>query len=555
MYSSISVEFRKIFTVIINCFKYFKFSKNKKNMRINQPVTQREQLLSDTRSIVSMTDTQSRITYVNPYFVEVSGYSEGELLGQPHNILRHPDMPPEAFEDLWATLKQGIPWSGLVKNRCKNGDFYWVNANVTPIYENGQVTGYMSVRTKPAREVIQAVDPVYALFREGRAQGLAIEQGRVVRSGLRGTLARLGQPGMVTRLNLGLGLLSAGLAALGLSGWLGFVPEPGLLGWLSFGGLLLALWLWITLRKRVVGPLAQATRVARVIAGGDMKIQLEIPGTDEFSQLLRALRQVALNLNTIVGDVRDNAEAMNVATTKIAAGNLDLSQRTEAQASSLEETASSLEQFVANMNQSADNARQANQLAVKANHVATQGGEVISHFGGTMNEISASAEKIVDIIGLIDGIAFQTNILALNASVEAARAGEQGRGFAVVAGEVRSLAGRSAAAAKEIKQLIGDSIAKVQSGTRQVSEATTTMDEIVKSIKDVSQIMSDLALLTQEQSQGINQINTAVVSLDSVTQQNAALVEENAGASERLVQQSVQLRQTMNVFKLARTGA
>ena len=465
-------------------------------MRVNQPVTQREYLTSDTKSIVSMTDTQSRITYVNPYFLEVSGFSEDELLGQPHNIVRHPDMPPEAFEDMWATLKQGIPWTGLVKNRCKNGDFYWVNANVTPVYENGQVTGYMSVRTKPAREAIQAVEPIYRQFREGRAQGMAIRQGQVVRTGVAGLWTRLGRMGLAARLALGLGLLGAGLVTLFLSALLGLVPGPGLLGLLSFGGLLLALWLWITLRNRVLVPLEQATQMARTIAGGDMKVKLEIQGTDEFSQLLRALRQVALNLNTIVGDVRDNVDSMRTGMTEIAAGNLSLSQRTEAQAASLEETAASLEQFVANMHQSVDSALQANQLAAKASDVASQGGAVISNFGGTMTEISASAEKIVDIIGLIDGIAFQTNILALNASVEAARAGEQGRGFAVVAGEVRSLAGRSAAAAKDIKQLIGDSIAKVQAGTRQVGQATATMDEIVKSVKDVSHIMGELAVLT-----------------------------------------------------------
>ena len=524
-------------------------------MRINQPVTDTEYLLSDTEAIVSMTDTKGRITYVNPYFIEVSGFTEEELMGKAHNIVRHPDMPPEGFEDLWNTLKQGVPWTGIVKNRRKNGDYYWVQANVTPVYESGQVVGYMSVRNKPSREIIQIVEPIYRQFREGRAKGLAIHRGGVVRTGLRGRLDNLAQLSLATRMALGQGLLAAALGCVGLAALFGYQPSSGQLASLALGGMSLVLWSWLRTSRGLLEQLKLATKVARHIAGGDMTTRFDAGGADEVGQLLRALRQVSLNLHTIVGDVRGNVDTMKMSIIEISNGNVSLSQRTEAQAASLQETAASLEQFVANMRQGAENSRQANRLSQAASGVAGRGRDVISTFGSTMDEINQSASKIVDIIGLIDGIAFQTNILALNASVEAARAGEQGRGFAVVAGEVRNLAGRSAAAAKEIKQLIGDAIGKVEAGGRQVGEATGTMDEIVKAVNDVSQIMSELAVLTQEQDQGITQINTAVIHLDQVTQHNAALVEKTAASSTSLVQLATQLQQSVGVFKLERSAA
>lgn len=523
-------------------------------MRINHPVNNHEYQLSDTQAIVSMTDPKGRITYVNPYFIEVSGFDEDELLGKAHNLVRHPDMPPEAFEDLWNTLHEGIPWTGLVKNRRKDGGFYWVQANVTPIYEGGQVTGYMSVRNKPARESIAAVEPIYRQFREGRAQGLAIRQGQVVRTGLRGWLSDLVHMGLFTQLGLGLGVLASGLAGLGLSAWLGHTPSSGALGALAGGGLLVIAWFWVKISRWLIRPLRQATQVARTLAGGDMSQQIEVRQTGEVGQLLRALMQVSVNLNTIVRDVRGSVDSIKGDASEIASGNMSLSQRTEAQAASLEQTTASIEQFVVNMRQGTDNTSEANQLASEASTIAERGGQVIANFGATMNEISDSASKIIDIIALIDGIAFQTNILALNASVEAARAGEQGRGFAVVAGEVRGLAGRSAAAAKEIKLLIGDSIDKVQAGSRQVGEATSTMGEVVKAVNNVALIMRGLSLLSHEQSQGMSQINTAVLHLDSVTQQNAAMVEETAAASENMVQRAIHLQRAVEVFKLARSA-
>jgi methyl-accepting chemotaxis protein len=305
---------------------------------------------------------------------------------------------------------------------------------------------------------------------------------------------------------------------------------------------------WIT--RSITGPLRQAVDVARTVATGDLRTKIEVHATDETGQLLQALRDMNAALVNIVGEVRSGTETIASASQQIASGNADLSSRTEAQASSLEETASSMEELTATVKQNADNARQANQFAVSASEVAEKGGAVMAEVVDTMGAINESARKIVDIIAVIDGIAFQTNILALNAAVEAARAGEQGRGFAVVASEVRSLAQRSAAAAKEIKALIDNSVDKADAGSRLVDQAGTTMREVVDSIRRVTDIMGEISAASQEQTEGIGQVQLAVSQMDQATQQNAALVEEAAAASESLREQAAKLAQTVAVFKL-----
>ncbi|SFA94981.1 methyl-accepting chemotaxis protein [Collimonas sp. OK607] len=306
---------------------------------------------------------------------------------------------------------------------------------------------------------------------------------------------------------------------------------------------------WV-LTRSITQPLRYAVSVARIVASGDLTSRITATSRDETGQLLQALKDMNDSLTGSIMQVRSGVDTIATASNQIASGNLDLSSRTEEQASSLDETASSMEELTTTVKQNADNARQANQLALTASGVAEQGGVVVSKVVGTMDGINASARKIVDIIGVIDGIAFQTNILALNAAVEAARAGEQGRGFAVVASEVRTLAQRSAAAAKEIKILIDDSVDKVDTGSKLVAEAGATMTEVVDSVKRVTDIMSEIMAASQEQSAGIEQVNQAIGQMNQVTQQNAALVEQAAAAAESLSDQAENLARAVSIFTL-----
>jgi len=319
---------------------------------------------------------------------------------------------------------------------------------------------------------------------------------------------------------------------------------------MASAGLLLAAAIAYTITRSITIPLNRAVLIAQTVAAGDLTSHIEASGKDETAQLLNALKTMNGNLQVIVSQVRQGTDTIATASTEIANGNLDLSSRTEQQAGSLEETASAMEELTSTVKQNADHARAANQLATSASAVATQGGNVVGQVVDTMESISASSKKIVDIISVIDGIAFQTNILALNAAVEAARAGEQGRGFAVVASEVRSLAQRSATAAKEIKQLINDSVEKVDNGSKLVEQAGATMEEVVTSVKRVSDIVGEISSAGKEQSNGIEQINQAILAMDQTTQQNAALVEQAAAAAQSLQDQAAQLSKVVGVFKL-----
>ena len=309
----------------------------------------------------------------------------------------------------------------------------------------------------------------------------------------------------------------------------------------------------VLVSRSITRPLGKAVRTAQSVASGDLRTTIEVRGNDETGQLLQALKDMTGSLQNIVSQVRSGAETIAVASDEIAQGNLDLSNRTEQQAGAIEETAASVEEITSTVQQNAENARQASQLAVSACEVAAKGGRMVEQVICTMASINESSKKIVDIIEVIDGIAFQTNILALNAAVEAARAGEQGRGFAVVADEVRTLAQRSATAAKEIKELIDDSVARVDAGNRLVGETGNTMGDIVASVRRVTEIIGEISVASTEQSAGIAQVNMAVSEMDTVTQQNAALVEEAAAAAESLRDQTQALTEVVSVFKLEET--
>jgi methyl-accepting chemotaxis protein len=743
-------------------------------MRSNLPVTQREFVLEGDDLLVSRTDLRGVIVYVNPEFVRVSGYTEAELIGQPHNLIRHPDMPVEAFADFWRTLKAGRPWVGMVKNRRADGDHYWVEAHATPYYEGGTHVGYMSVRRRASRERIDAAERAYAAIRAGSSP-LQVRHGALVapdrlralnplwRLSLRQRLllaaAGVGGVGAVlvslaasgASLPLLLSVVAASTAAAGYCAWwlasdvagrldgavahlrdfasgeyahtiaidrddevgrvllglksmqirLGFEIEDRRRAAAQMARVRSALDAASTsvlvadsahaivyanpaaramlaaaeadLRTAVPGfatdaldghalhaldhdPAAQRARlealsaphpyriafgtrtfditatpvrdadgarlgtvaewrdrtaelalerqieaVVDAAADGDFSRRLDLHGATGFVQtvgtgltrLLQAtehtLRETAGVLDALAqGDLRPRitsqmgglfgemkastnaavdqlaqlvaeiqaaTRAIGEAAGGIASGNADLSTRTGQQAASLQETASSVEQLTSTVRANADSAARASGLAAGAGDVAGSGGRVVADVVATMQAISESSRRITDIIGVIDGIAFQTNILALNAAVEAARAGEEGRGFAVVASEVRSLAGRSAEAAREIKALIADSVGKVEQGAGRVDEAGRTMSEIVTAVGRVTEIIAGISAASREQSSGIEQVNHTVMQLDDATQQNAALVEQASAAARSLQEQATALASAASRFRLHEDAA
>ena len=498
-------------------------------MRINLPVVDKEYPFPEGESLVSTTDLKGRITHCNRAFVSVSGYTREELLGQPHNMIRHPDMPEEAFRDMWSTIASGSPWSALVKNRRKDGSHYWVMANVTPLMEGQEAIGYMSVRTQPSRADVDRAEHLYARMRQEQSQGQVVhrlDHGHLYRDDTLGKLkkaTRLGLSAQVTAI-----VLAAACAGL-LVGLLS-VDDRG--QW-STPGLLLALAVLVSLalaggaviHRRLIHPLHDMLAFANRMAAGDLTSELRSDRNDVIGQFTQALQQLNVNLGSIVKDARNEVEQMLVATQEIADGNLDLSGRTESQAGSLAQVATAI-----------------TGRSSEAVHQVTQ----------TMKGIEDSSQRISEIIHVIDSIAFQTNILALNAAVEAARAGEQGRGFAVVAAEVRALAGRTATAAKEVKQLITDSAEKIAAGSKLTEAAQTTMDEARASVQQVSALVESISHGAQEQLLGISQINSAVSHLDAITQQNAAAVEQISAASVSLASQARVVSDTVQVFRLDR---
>lgn len=516
-------------------------------MKNNQPVTQREYQFPVDQTLVSVTDLQGRIQYCNPSFVDVSGFSKDELIGQHHNIVRHPDMPREAFRDLWSTIQSGRPWTGLVKNRRKNGDHYWVRANATPLMDGPRITGFLSVRTCPARWEIESAERLYAHLQRPTAwwagrRGLSA--GQVVRLDPLGRLWSWLTPGLVGTQVL---CCAAGMGAMTVLGNLSVTVQAAV-----FASVLAAI-AWVT-RRFVLRPIRTIVNDANHMASGDLSHAVHTGAPAPMGDVQRALMQLSVNLRTVVMDTQSGLGGVRHAASEIAASSSDLSGRTESQASSLEQTAASTEQIQGTARHTAAASDEGSQLAAGAMESARRSREAMEAVQTLMGSIADSAQKIGRIVQVVEGLAFQTNILSLNAAIEAARAGDAGRGFSVVASEVRQLAHRTADSAKEIKALIEESATLVVGGSSTVAQARALVETSCESIETVARSLDGLKLAAGEQHRGIAQISEAVTHMDGLTQQNAAMVEQLSASAMTLREQVEAVNESMALFRLQRAG-
>jgi aerotaxis receptor len=520
-----------------------------------RPNQQGEAALPPGKLLVSTTDTRGVITYCNDAFIEASGLSREALIGQPHNVVRHPEMPAEVYRDMWATLKKREPWVGVLKNRFSHGRHCWVQTGVTPIVEGQHVVAYRAVHTAASRDQIRAAEALYAtLLAEQRAgrQAHHLQGGTIVRKDMAGRLARFVHPTMKTQTYL----LTSGLAAAGMvtgvliDGGAAITPVRtaiGLAACVAFGVLA-----EYRMRFMFIYPLRRLLGAATRLAMGDLtqKVENTWKPTGVVGKLEQSVNQVSLNMRAIVGDARDQMARMSAATATVSEGSQTLSARAESQAASLEQSAASMQHIAANVRQTADAARQAATSAGQARAITEDSGRAVEAMTVTMQGITEASRKIGEIIQVIEGISFQTNILALNAAVEAARAGEHGRGFAVVASEVRNLAGRAAMAAKEIAGLIVDSTQKVQEGCQLTETAREKMQQAVQAVRDVNVLIDEINTASGEQSAGIAEIKQALDHIEALTQQDSALVNHFSISANTLGRNAQTVMETVSAFRI-----
>ncbi|MDD3018687.1 MAG: PAS domain-containing methyl-accepting chemotaxis protein [Comamonas sp.] len=501
--------------------------------------------------LMSTTDKQGRITHCNAAFEEVSGYSKAELMGQPHSIVRHPDMPPEAFKDLWATIGHGRAWQGMVKNLRKDGRHYWVRAYVTPMIQGSKPVGYMSVRTCPSVQEVQEAEVLYARIAAERGRpspSVSLHGGRIRHRGWRNQWGKL-QRASITQRQAVLQLPALVLALLfPLIGW----TAPWQLALLAT--LLLGLYTagLLHLHTRVTLPLHTIQILAGHIASGHLSDPL--PKNDlpphPMGLLLERLRRIHINLRAVIHDAKHEIDGFNTLARNLTTGADHLAARTDRQAQDLQETASAMEQLTQTVAQSQKEAQEIQQQTQHSANLAAVSGQVMQTAGAQVRGLQQSSRQMGQIISTIESIAFQTNILALNAAVEAARAGEQGRGFAVVASEVRSLAQHSAQAAGEIRQLIARSTQHISDSATHMQQAGGSIEQTVQAVHSISTHIHTMVNTTAEQSAGLAQINAALSNLDQVTQDNARVADAYAQSAREMDHSTSVLRRTLEVFSL-----